>query len=66
MLLYVFYSDDVRDKGFTVILDMRGSTWQIVKPILKVLQVCQGLILSITGMSRSNFKYGMSRSNLPL
>ncbi|CAG2201071.1 TRIO [Mytilus edulis] len=33
-------SDDVRDKGFTVILDMRGSTWQIVKPILKVLQEC--------------------------
>ncbi|KAK3082880.1 hypothetical protein FSP39_007833 [Pinctada imbricata] len=33
-------SDEVRDRGFTVILDMRGSTWQIVKPILKVLQDC--------------------------
>ena len=40
-LSYVFFSDDVRDRGFTVILDMRGSTWQIVKPILKVLQVSQ-------------------------
>ncbi|KAJ8320620.1 hypothetical protein KUTeg_002207 [Tegillarca granosa] len=33
-------SDDVRDRGFTIILDMRGSTWQTVKPILKVLQEC--------------------------
>ncbi|KAL5006006.1 hypothetical protein ScPMuIL_017164 [Solemya velum] len=33
-------SDEVRDRGFTVILDMRGSTWQIVKPILKALQEC--------------------------
>ncbi|KAH3753807.1 hypothetical protein DPMN_188457, partial [Dreissena polymorpha] len=33
-------SDDVRDKGFTIILDMRGSTWQSVKPILKALQEC--------------------------
>jgi hypothetical protein len=29
MLLYVFYSDDVRDKGFTVILDMRGSIFNL-------------------------------------
>ncbi|XP_053386213.1 kalirin-like isoform X3 [Mercenaria mercenaria] len=33
-------SDDVREKGFTVILDMRGSTWQNVKPILKAMQEC--------------------------
>ncbi|KAL3855027.1 hypothetical protein ACJMK2_014257 [Sinanodonta woodiana] len=33
-------SDEVREKGFSVILDMRGSTWQIVKPILKALQEC--------------------------
>ncbi|CAE1271123.1 Kalirin,Triple functional domain protein [Acanthosepion pharaonis] len=33
-------SDDVRDRGFTIILDMRGSTWQTVKPILKALQDC--------------------------
>lgn len=24
--------------GFTVVIDMRGSTWGFVKPILKVLQ----------------------------
>ena len=36
-----FFSDDVRDLGFTVIIDMRGgsgSAWSTVKPILKVLQ----------------------------
>ena len=32
------YSDDVRDLTFTVIIDMRKSTWTTVKPILKVLQ----------------------------
>ena len=35
------FSDDVRDLGFTVIVDMRGgsgSAWSTVKPILKVLQ----------------------------
>ena len=35
------FSDDVRDLGFTVIIDMRGgsgSAWSTVKPILKVLQ----------------------------
>ena len=40
MLLFSFlFSDDVREKGFTVILDMRGTTWQVVKPILKAMQV---------------------------
>ncbi|XP_070187687.1 triple functional domain protein-like isoform X2 [Littorina saxatilis] len=33
-------SDEVREKGFTVILDMRGSKWETVKPILKALQEC--------------------------
>uniref|UniRef100_T1IXB4 Uncharacterized protein n=1 Tax=Strigamia maritima TaxID=126957 RepID=T1IXB4_STRMM len=34
-------SDDVKELGFTVIIDMRGSTtWNVVKPILKVLQEC--------------------------
>nr|KAG5714837.1 hypothetical protein BaRGS_000325 [Batillaria attramentaria] len=32
--------DEVREKGFTVILDMRGSKWETVKPILKALQEC--------------------------
>ncbi|XP_042869484.1 kalirin-like isoform X2 [Penaeus japonicus] len=30
-------SDEVREIGFTVIIDMRGSTWNTVKPILKEL-----------------------------
>lgn len=33
-------SDDVKKLGFTVIIDMRGSTWHNVKPILRVLQEC--------------------------
>ena len=28
-----------RTLGFTVIIDMRGSTWGSIKPILKALQV---------------------------
>lgn len=35
----IVFSDEVRERGFTVILDMRGSKWEIVKPILKALQV---------------------------
>ena len=31
-------SEDVRDLSFSVVIDMRGSTWNMVKPILKVLQ----------------------------
>uniref|UniRef100_A0A8D8Y3N1 Triple functional domain protein n=2 Tax=Cacopsylla melanoneura TaxID=428564 RepID=A0A8D8Y3N1_9HEMI len=31
-------SEEARDTGFTVIIDMRGGTWSGVKPILKVLQ----------------------------
>ena len=34
----LIYSDDVRDLTFTVIIDMRKSTWTTVKPILKVMQ----------------------------
>ncbi|XP_054274180.1 triple functional domain protein-like isoform X3 [Macrosteles quadrilineatus] len=30
--------EDVREIGFTVVIDMRGATWSTVKPILKVLQ----------------------------
>ena len=35
-----YFSDEVREKGFTIILDMRGSKWDTVKPILKALQEC--------------------------
>ena len=37
-------SDDVRELTFTVIIDMRGSTWTTVKPILKVLNDFAGQI----------------------
>ncbi|XP_049828356.1 kalirin isoform X4 [Schistocerca gregaria] len=30
--------EEVREQGFTVVIDMRGATWSTVKPILKVLQ----------------------------
>nr|CAD7567560.1 unnamed protein product [Timema californicum] len=30
--------DEVREQGFTAVIDMRGATWSTVKPILKVLQ----------------------------
>lgn len=39
MLCMLSYSDEVRDRGFTMILDMRGTKWETVKPILKALQV---------------------------
>ena len=31
-------SDESRDLGFTVVIDMRNSTWEKIKPILKVLR----------------------------
>ncbi|XP_026331830.1 triple functional domain protein [Hyposmocoma kahamanoa] len=31
-------SDSVKSQGFTVLIDMRGSAWAVIKPILKVLQ----------------------------
>lgn len=33
-----FSSDAVRSHGFTILIDMRGSAWAAIKPILKVLQ----------------------------
>ena len=37
MFVSAFRKED-REMGFTVLIDMRGSTWGTVKPILKVLQ----------------------------
>ena len=37
--IFLNFSEEVNALGFTVIVDMRGtSTWNSVKPILKVLQ----------------------------
>ena len=33
----IHYSDEARQLGFTVLVDMRGATWSTVKPILKAL-----------------------------
>ena len=39
VLMVIIFSEDVRELGFTVLIDMRGnSSWSTVKPILKVLQ----------------------------
>ena len=37
-------SDEAKKRGFSVVIDMRGSTWHNVKPILRVLQVSALLI----------------------
>lgn len=34
------FSDHERELGFSLVLDMRGSTWLSAKPMLKALQVC--------------------------
>ncbi|KAF0297161.1 Triple functional domain protein [Amphibalanus amphitrite] len=36
--MYQIPSDESRDLGFTVVIDMRNSTWEKIKPILKVLR----------------------------
>lgn len=38
-------SDDVKRHGFSVIIDMRGSTWHSVKPFLRVLQVRDAFLI---------------------
>lgn len=37
---HVFFlrSEEVCKRGFTVIVDMRGSKWDSIKPLLKILQ----------------------------
>jgi hypothetical protein len=37
--LFLFYSNHAKDQGFSIVLDMRGSTWLAIKPVLKSLQV---------------------------
>lgn len=35
---FLFSSEEVCKRGFTVIVDMRGSKWDSIKPLLKILQ----------------------------
>lgn len=50
-VLSLFVSEDVCKRGFTVIIDMRGSKWELIKPLLKTLQeffpaeICVALII---------------------
>lgn len=39
LICYLIFSEEAADLGFSVVIDMRGTTWNTVKPILKVLQV---------------------------
>lgn len=49
--LCALLSEDVCKRGFTVIIDMRGSKWELIKPLLKTLQeffpaeICVALII---------------------
>lgn len=36
--LFFLSSEEVCKRGFTVIVDMRGSKWDSIKPLLKILQ----------------------------
>ncbi|XP_008301358.1 kalirin-like, partial [Stegastes partitus] len=51
VLVLVLPSEDVCKRGFTVIIDMRGSKWDLIKPLLKTLQeffpadICVALII---------------------
>lgn len=38
LICFYPYSEDVCKRGFTVIIDMRGSKWDLIKPLLKTLQ----------------------------
>ncbi|XP_033101861.1 kalirin-like [Anneissia japonica] len=31
---------EVKEYGFSIVIDMRGTTWNLVKPLLKILQDC--------------------------
>jgi len=33
----LYDSEETRERGFSVVIDMRGGTWTSVKPILKIL-----------------------------
>lgn len=39
LCFYFDFSNYERDLGFSLVLDMRGNTWQGAKPMLKALQV---------------------------
>lgn len=70
-------SEDVCKRGFTVIIDMRGSKWELIKPLLKTLQeffpaeICVALIIKPDNFwqkQKTNFgsaKFSFEVSGLP-
>lgn len=50
--LFAIPSDEARGLRFTVIVDMRGTTWDSVKPILKVMPFSCRLCLNIARFLR--------------
>lgn len=71
-------SEDVCKRGFTVIIDMRGSKWELIKPLLKTLQeffpaeICVALIIKPdnfwqkqkTNFGSAKFSFEVSRWTL--
>lgn len=69
-------SEDVCKRGFTVIIDMRGSKWELIKPLLKTLQeffpaeICVALIIKPdnfwqkqkTNFGSAKFSFEVSRA----
>ena len=49
LYLHDITADDAKERGFVFVIDMRkGTTWDIIKPVLKCLQVCFFLVFAIT------------------
>ena len=59
-------SDDVRELGFTVVVDMRGgsSTWNTVKPILKILQEFFANVIHIAHIIKPDTFWQKQRTSL--
>ena len=55
MSVCVCHSEDVCKRGFTVIMDMRGSRWELIKPLLKTLQEACGQVSVALIIKPDNF-----------
>ena len=65
LILFLFFSEDVRELGFTVVIDMRGnSSWSTVKPILKVLQDYFGSAIHTAHIIKPDTFWQKQRTNL--
>uniref|UniRef100_A0A915CN38 CRAL-TRIO domain-containing protein n=1 Tax=Ditylenchus dipsaci TaxID=166011 RepID=A0A915CN38_9BILA len=57
LYLYEVTSDDVKENGFVFVIDMRkGTTWNVVKPVLKCLQeFFPGTVTAVLIIKPDNF-----------